>query len=64
LSLVYIPPLADSFGHVAIPPVLWIGLGFFPVIIYSLDWIRKWFLRWRERFTQQVINSSAGKEVI
>lgn len=64
LGLVYIPPLADLFGHVAIPPVLWIGLGIYPVIIYSLDWIRKWFIRWRERFMQQVINSSARKEAI
>ncbi|OGO63202.1 MAG: hypothetical protein A2030_11210, partial [Chloroflexi bacterium RBG_19FT_COMBO_50_10] len=64
LALVYIQPLADLFGHVAIPPVLWIGLGTFPVIVYSLDWIRKWFIRWRERFMQQVINSSMSKEVI
>jgi Ca2+-transporting ATPase len=64
LALVYIQPLADLFGHVAIPPILWIGLGTFPVIVYSLDWIRKWLVRWRERFMQQVINSSVSKEEI
>jgi magnesium-transporting ATPase (P-type) len=64
LGLVYIPPLADLFGHVAIPPVLWIGLGFFPIIVYLLDWIRKWLVRWRERLTQQVINNSVVKEEI
>ena len=64
LGLVYLEPLANLFGHVAIPPVLWLGLGFFPIIVYSLDWIRKWFIRWREHFVQPVINSSASKEVI
>jgi magnesium-transporting ATPase (P-type) len=62
LGLIYIQPLANLFGHIAIPPMLWIGLILFPLIIYSLDWIRKWFVRWRERFLQQVINSSVSKE--
>jgi magnesium-transporting ATPase (P-type) len=64
LGLIYIPTLADLFGHVPIPAPLWIGLGTFPFIIYSLDWIRKWFVRWRERFVQPVINSSVSKEEI
>lgn len=62
LALVYLPPLAGLFDHQPIPPVLWIGLITFPLIIYSLDWIRKWFVRWRERFAHQVINSSVSKE--
>jgi magnesium-transporting ATPase (P-type) len=62
LGLIYIPPLAHLFGHTAIPSALWIGLILFPLIIYSLDWIRKWFFRWRERFMQQVISSSVSKE--
>ena len=62
LALVYVPQLAGLFDHQPIPPVLWIGLITFPLIIYSLDWIRKWFVRWRERFAQQVINSSVSKE--
>ena len=62
LGLIYFRPLANLFDHIAIPPVLWIGFIFFPLIIYSLDWIRKWLVRWRERFLQQVINSSVSKE--
>ncbi len=62
LGLVYIPPLANLFGHIPIPPVLWIGLAFYPLVIYSLDWIRKYISRWRERFTQHVISSSISKE--
>jgi len=62
LGLIYLPPLADLFEHVAIPPVIWAGLIFFPVIIYSLDWIRKWIVRWRERFVQQGIDNSVSKE--
>ncbi|MFZ2097995.1 MAG: cation-transporting P-type ATPase [Anaerolineales bacterium] len=61
-SLIYFRPLADLFGHIAIPPAIWLGLIFFPIIIYSLDWIRKLFVRWRERFLQPVINSSVSKE--
>jgi magnesium-transporting ATPase (P-type) len=64
LGLIYIEPLANLFGHVAIPPVLWIGLIFFPLVIYSLDWIRKMLVRLREHFEQQVINSSVSKEEI
>lgn len=56
-SLIYFRPLASLFEHLAIPPVIWIGLILFPMIIYGLDWLRKWFVRWRERFVQQVINS-------
>ncbi|MFZ0533680.1 MAG: cation-transporting P-type ATPase [Anaerolineales bacterium] len=62
LGLIYIHPLANLFDHIAIPPAIWIGLFFFPLIIYSLDWIRKWLVRWRERFVQKVINSSVVKE--
>ena len=64
LGLIYIKPLANLFGHTALPPVLWVGLIVFPLIIYSMDWIRKWIFRWRERFVQQVINSSVSKEEI
>jgi len=62
LILVYVPPLAEIFGQVAIPPSIWIGLALFPVIIYGMDWIRKMTLQARERFIHQVINSSVIKE--
>ena len=64
LGLIYIPPLAELFEHIAIPPIIWAGLFFFPIIIYSLDWIRKYIVRWRERFVQQVNDSSMSKEEI
>ena len=62
LVLVYVPPLAKIFGQVAIPPLIWVGLVLFPVIIYGMDWIRKMTIRIREQFTHQVISSSAIKE--
>ncbi len=64
LALVYFRPVAELFDQVAIPPLLWIGLVFFPLIIYSLDWIRKAINRWREHFVQQVISSTVSKEEI
>ena len=64
LGLIYIQPLADLFGHIALPPVLWLGLIMYPLVIYSMDWIRKWIVRWRERLVQQVISSSMNKEEI
>jgi Ca2+-transporting ATPase len=62
LGLIYIRPLADLFGHIAIPPILWVGLFIFPLIVYGLDWIQKYIGRWRERFVQPAINASVGKE--
>jgi Ca2+-transporting ATPase len=64
LGLIYIPPLANLFGNVPIPPTLWVGLILFPVIIYGMDWILKMIFRLRERFVHQVINSSMSKEEI
>ncbi len=37
--------LAKSFEHVFIPYRYWVGLLFFPLIIYSLEWLRKQFVR-------------------
>ena len=47
LLMVYFPPLAEAFEHQAIPPKFWIGLSFFGLILYSLDWIRKQAARLR-----------------
>ncbi len=62
LGLIYIKPLANLFGNVPIPPSLWVGIIFFPFIIYGMDWILKLIFRIRERFVHQVINSSVSKE--
>jgi len=37
--------IAAYFGHVTIPVRYWLGLACFPLIIYSLEWIRKQFIR-------------------
>jgi magnesium-transporting ATPase (P-type) len=47
LVLVYFPPIARLFGHVPIPASFWVGLSLFPLVVYGLDWIRKWILRVR-----------------
>jgi P-type Ca2+ transporter type 2C len=64
LGLIYIAPLANLFGNVPIPAILWVGLAFFPVVIYGMDWIFKMANRFRERFVHQVITSSVSKEEI
>ena len=45
--------LANSFEHVFIPYRYWIGLSFFPLILYSLEWIRKQISRMMEARTHQ-----------
>jgi magnesium-transporting ATPase (P-type) len=45
LILVYVRPIAVLFGHVPIPPVYWIGLALYPLILYLLDWSRRGLVR-------------------
>ena len=47
IILVYVPPIASLFDHVPIPASFWLGLSLYPLVLYGLDWIRKWVLRWR-----------------
>ena len=61
LVLVYFPPIARLFGHVPIPASFWIGLSLFPLVVYGLDWIRKWVLRVRGNSIHTLHN---GKEVL
>jgi magnesium-transporting ATPase (P-type) len=49
LILIYVPPLANIFNHLPLPPYFWIGLGLYPIVLYSLDWIRKGFVRRMQR---------------
>lgn len=37
--------LARNFEHVYIPYRYWFGLAFFPVILYTLEWLRKQVVR-------------------
>jgi magnesium-transporting ATPase (P-type) len=64
LALVYFPPLANLFNHRPVPLLLWPGLVLFPLVIYSLDWIRKRILRWRENPVQSNHKPSTRKEVV
>jgi magnesium-transporting ATPase (P-type) len=55
LILIYFPPLARLFQHAPLPPIFWVGLSLFALVIYSLDRIRKelvWRLE-RARNTRQ-----------
>jgi magnesium-transporting ATPase (P-type) len=59
LALIYIPPLARMFDHLPLPPVYWVFLALYAPILYTLDWLRKAFVRWWERFTHSMKNDSA-----
>lgn len=41
MLFIYFRPLAGVFQHAPLPPILWLWLGFFPLILYSVEWIRK-----------------------
>ncbi|HJW91794.1 MAG TPA: cation-transporting P-type ATPase [Anaerolineales bacterium] len=45
IALIYLPPLAVVFQHVPLPPILWLWLGTYPLILYSLEWVRKEWAR-------------------
>ncbi len=47
--------LARNFEHVFIPYRYWLGLLVFPVILYSLEWIRKQIVRSMDARTHQTI---------
>jgi magnesium-transporting ATPase (P-type) len=64
LVLIYLPPLARLFEHVPIPLLLWPGLASYALVIYSLDWMRKWLLRWRENPANLNLTPIKRKEVL
>ena len=41
--LVYYPPIAQAFDHVAIPAIFWLGLGLYAPTLYGLEWLRKMY---------------------
>jgi hypothetical protein len=45
LALIYLPPMARLFGLLPLPMPYWAGLLTFPVVLYSLDRVRKSFAR-------------------
>ncbi|HEY3311361.1 MAG TPA: cation-transporting P-type ATPase [Anaerolineales bacterium] len=44
-SIINFDFLAKHFEHVLIPYRYWVGLSFYPLILYGLEWIRKQFAR-------------------
>ncbi len=44
-ALIYIPPLALAFDHVALPLRFWPVLILFAPVLYILEWIRKALVR-------------------
>ena len=51
LLLIYFRPLASIFQHAPLPPILWLWLGLYPFVLYSLEWTRKSLVR-RKRQSQ------------
>ncbi len=41
LLMIYLPPLANLFKHVPLPPVYWAGLGLYAPTLYGLERMRK-----------------------
>lgn len=50
LSIIYIPFLARIFSHVPMPGWIWIGLGFYALVLYSIEWIRKMINRGLKKY--------------
>jgi len=60
ILLIYFPPLANIFDHIPIPPALWIWLGLYAPILYTLDWIRKAIFR-RHAQTKNDLKETTGE---
>jgi Ca2+-transporting ATPase len=45
MLLVYFQPLARIFQHGPLPPIYWLWLGLYPIILYSTEWVRKSIVR-------------------
>jgi magnesium-transporting ATPase (P-type) len=60
ISLIYIPPLAQIFDHVPLPPYFWVFLGLYAPILYSLDWLRKGLVRWLGRTEMEPNRTNGG----
>jgi magnesium-transporting ATPase (P-type) len=41
ISINRVPVLAEIFGHAALSPAYWIGLGLYAPVLYALDRLRK-----------------------
>ncbi len=48
-GMIYIPFLANAFENQAFPVILWPILALFALVLYTLEWLRKSFVRQKER---------------
>ncbi|MFH1524364.1 MAG: cation-transporting P-type ATPase [Chloroflexota bacterium] len=46
VGLVHLPFLQISFDNQDFPPILWVGLSLYALILYTIEWFRKSFIRW------------------
>ena len=54
IILIYFPPFAAVFDHAPLPPTFWLWLGFYPFILYGLEWVRKFLVRRRTIITEAI----------
>ena len=45
VAIVHVPFLAQIFNHAPLPAWMWLGLGLYALVLYSIEWIRKALMR-------------------
>jgi magnesium-transporting ATPase (P-type) len=45
VAIIYVPFLANIFRHVPLPGWVWLALSLNAFVLYSIEWIRKAFVR-------------------
>jgi magnesium-transporting ATPase (P-type) len=63
LSIIYIPFLAKIFNHIPMPGWIWIGLGFYALVLYSIEWIRKLINRGLKKYRAEKRSPLSLQEV-
>ena len=49
IGLVYLPFLRKAFDNQIFPPILWVGLLLYALVLYTIEWFRKSLARWLEK---------------
>jgi Ca2+-transporting ATPase len=63
-SMIYIPFLAEIFKHVALPAWMWIGLAANALVIYSVEWMRKFIKRGIQKYRAEKPSTLTLQEVV
>jgi magnesium-transporting ATPase (P-type) len=45
LALIYVPPFAELFNHLPIPPIFWPAFIAYALVLYTCDWLSKGLFR-------------------